>query len=367
MGILTGLVFLVLLFQGRYTHGFILGTNVTQGSCEDATPTCDLFDICQQNVEKAKELCRKYCNLCDVIDGSWSVWGSWGRCDVTCGNGTKSRVRSCNNPAPAHGGDDCQGAKEQTSTCVVNPCPVNGGWSGWSLWGSCSSSCGIGMQRRDRTCDNPLSSKDGNPCFGDSVDNRICTDVQCPVGWNSWSGWTSCSVTCGTGLQRRYRSCQNPMTSLINDSCSGDPTQFQTCTDKACSSAFTATGYAPYGYDSIRFPSVILNEGNDYNSATGVFTCRVPGLYIVTATIGNFFGWNVDYVACYIQLNGSNKLRLYHDPQGDDLDGYTSSSTGTFRLQVNDRISVGSCSSREFIYNSTMTSFSAVLIRPDQI
>ncbi|WAR08196.1 TSP1-like protein [Mya arenaria] len=54
------------------------------------------------------------------------------------------------------------------------------------------------------------------------------------VGWTSWSGWTSCSVTCGTGLQKRSRSCQNPMTSLINDSCSGDPTQFQTCTDKAC-------------------------------------------------------------------------------------------------------------------------------------
>ncbi|WAR08201.1 ECT-like protein [Mya arenaria] len=253
---------------------FILGTNVTQGSCEDATPTCDLFDICQQNVEKAKELCRKYCNLCDVIDGSWSVWGSWGRCDVTCGNGTKSRVRSCNNPAPAHGGDDCQGAKEQTSTCVL-----------------------VGTLGR--------------------VGLHVALRVE------------------------------------------------QVCREG--SSAFTATGYAPYGYDSIRFPSVILNEGNDYNSATGVFTCRVPGLYIVTATIGNFFGWNVDYVACYIQLNGSNKLRLYHDPQGDDLDGYTSSSTGTFRLQVNDRISVGSCSSREFIYNSTMTSFSAVLIRPDQI
>ncbi|WAR08204.1 TSP1-like protein, partial [Mya arenaria] len=110
------------------------------------------------------------------IDGAWSFWGSWGQCDVTCGNGTRSRVRTCDNPAPAHGGNVCPGDREQTITCIVN---------------------------------------------------------QCPVGWTAWSGWTSCSVTCGTGLRKRSRSCQNPMTSLINDSCSGDPTQFQTCTDKA--------------------------------------------------------------------------------------------------------------------------------------
>ncbi|XP_052812090.1 EMILIN-2-like [Mya arenaria] len=157
------------------------------------------------------------------------------------------------------------------------------------------------------------------------------------------------------------------MTSLINDSCSGDPTQFQTCTDKACSSAFTATGYAPYGSDSIRFPSVILNEGNDYNSATGVFTCRVPGLYLVTATIGKYWTLSVDYVPCFIQLNGDNKLYLYHDPHGDDKDGYTSSATGIFRLNVYNLISVGGCSYRESIYDSKATSFSAVLIRPDQL
>jgi len=51
---------------------------------------------------------------------------------------------------------------------------------GWSTWGTCSATCGQGLQRRDRACDSPWPSKDGNHCSGDSVDNRLCTDFQCP-------------------------------------------------------------------------------------------------------------------------------------------------------------------------------------------
>jgi len=34
--------------------------------CVDVNPSCDLFHICTTDVETAKKLCRKYCNLCDV-------------------------------------------------------------------------------------------------------------------------------------------------------------------------------------------------------------------------------------------------------------------------------------------------------------
>ena len=56
---------------------------------------------------------------------------------------------------------------------------VHGGWGGWSTWGSCSSTCGIGLQRRDRACDSPWPSRDGNPCFGESLTYEICADFQC--------------------------------------------------------------------------------------------------------------------------------------------------------------------------------------------
>jgi len=58
---------------------------------------------------------------------------------------------------------------------------VHGDWGGWSTWGTCSSTCGIGLRRRDRACDSPWPSSDGNHCFGDSVDQDICMDFQCKL------------------------------------------------------------------------------------------------------------------------------------------------------------------------------------------
>lgn len=56
---------------------------------------------------------------------------------------------------------------------------VHGGWSLWSDWGSCSVSCDVGMQRRDRSCNNPYPARNGYHCFGDSRDDRICMSVAC--------------------------------------------------------------------------------------------------------------------------------------------------------------------------------------------
>ncbi|WAR08205.1 TSP1-like protein, partial [Mya arenaria] len=111
-------------------------------------------------------------------DGSWSAWGSWGQCDVTCDNGTISRVRACDNPAPAHGGDDCPGDKEQTTTCVMNHCPGMG-WSTGSDWSICSVTCGTGLRQRSRSCQNPLASLMNNSCSGNAEETQMCSSLLC--------------------------------------------------------------------------------------------------------------------------------------------------------------------------------------------
>jgi len=94
------------------------------------------------------------------------------------------------------------------------------------------------------------------------------------------------------------------------------------------SSAYLAIGVAVipstgYRRRDIRFPTVELNTGGDYSSTTGVFTCRVPGLYWFTATLMKDWGYYAGYVQCSILLNGGDKIRLYGNPVGDnDRAGY---------------------------------------------
>ena len=57
------------------------------------------------------------------MNGGFSEWSSYGVCSKTCGDGTQQRKRECNNPKPAHGGEDCQGEKQQSRTCKVKECP----------------------------------------------------------------------------------------------------------------------------------------------------------------------------------------------------------------------------------------------------
>ncbi|KAH3807438.1 hypothetical protein DPMN_135779 [Dreissena polymorpha] len=51
------------------------------------------------------------------------MWSAFGICDVTCGNGTMTRTRQCNNPKPLNGGEDCQGPSQTNGQCILNRCP----------------------------------------------------------------------------------------------------------------------------------------------------------------------------------------------------------------------------------------------------
>jgi syndecan 4/thrombospondin 1 len=58
-----------------------------------------------------------------IVDGNWANWSNWSMCDVTCGNGTQVRTRSCTHPAPEYGGTNCTGPHLQNQQCVREVCP----------------------------------------------------------------------------------------------------------------------------------------------------------------------------------------------------------------------------------------------------
>ncbi|XP_062599784.1 ectin-like, partial [Saccostrea cucullata] len=57
-----------------------------------------------------------------VVDGGWSSWGEWSSCTKTCDVGAKYRIRSCSKPFPKNGGVDCIGLSIDFSTCNTKPC-----------------------------------------------------------------------------------------------------------------------------------------------------------------------------------------------------------------------------------------------------
>ncbi|MED6286602.1 hypothetical protein CHARACLAT_007748 [Characodon lateralis] len=57
-----------------------------------------------------------------VVNGSWSTWSEFSSCSRTCGGGVVLRTRECNNPRPAFGGNDCEGPDIEAELCNQQPC-----------------------------------------------------------------------------------------------------------------------------------------------------------------------------------------------------------------------------------------------------
>uniref|UniRef100_A0A914WHL3 Uncharacterized protein n=1 Tax=Plectus sambesii TaxID=2011161 RepID=A0A914WHL3_9BILA len=153
----------------------------------------------------------------------WSNWGEWTECSTTCGFGLHKRNRTC------EGGSPCFGLPEELKGCSNKPCTLalglglggSGEWSEWSNWTDCSANCGVGSQTRSRTCN-------GESCFGPAEMRQACVQSPCPQGeWGEWSEWDQCSTTCGFGLQKRTRACEGGI-------CPGLTDMQRACPFKAC-------------------------------------------------------------------------------------------------------------------------------------
>ncbi|KAK6174213.1 hypothetical protein SNE40_017532 [Patella caerulea] len=171
-----------------------------------------------------------------TVNGDWGEWSNFTECSVTCGGGHQHRNRSCDNPEPANGGADCSGNRVENVSCNANHCPVDGDWGAWSQYSCCSVTCGTGTQKRSRVCDAPPASHGGEDCLGDHESIRSCNSQDCPVdgNWGPWSDYDECSVTCGWGMQRRYRECNDPAPAHGGHHCHGRRKEKHYCYTEDC-------------------------------------------------------------------------------------------------------------------------------------
>ena len=58
-----------------------------------------------------------------IVDGGWSSWGAWGSCSKSCATGLQTRIHNCTNPPPSNGGAACVGSSSQSQTCNTETCP----------------------------------------------------------------------------------------------------------------------------------------------------------------------------------------------------------------------------------------------------
>ena len=149
---------------------------------------------------------KRQAHACPV-DGTWSGW-TYDTCSTSCGAGTKTGTRTCN--GKANGGADCAGSATEQFSCDHGPCPVHCATSAFSGWSTCTKSCGTGSQSRSRSV---TQTKDhGGYTCPYLAETQNCNTQACPVngGWSEFGGWSTCSAVCGTGTQSRTRSCTNP-------------------------------------------------------------------------------------------------------------------------------------------------------------
>ncbi|XP_075041615.1 properdin-like [Mixophyes fleayi] len=150
------------------------------------------------------------------LDGGWGAWQKESECSVTCGVGRVTQKRSCDSPAPRHGGRDCTGSTTRNTLCNTKvPCPINGEWTEWAEWSQCSRlkeeiKCTkrVGQQQRKRVCEG--QAHDGEWCPGDYRQTRSCYEIdKCPLkgSWLEWSEWGLCSAPCGQSEKTRFREC----------------------------------------------------------------------------------------------------------------------------------------------------------------
>ena len=106
------------------------------------------------------------------------------------------------------------------------------------------------------------------------------------------------------------------------------------------------------------FPETKLNIGNDYDTTTGQFTCRYPGIYVFSVNLYCSDAGN--RVKCHIMKNRGTVSFANTPSFAKWLEG---SGSTIVHLELGDKVYVGSCVGADNILDRT--TFNGFLLQAD--
>lgn len=159
------------------------------------------------NISKQSKTYKVYEECGDNIRSDEN-WINQGTCNKSCGPGKQDQI---SHTIDNYTNNACQATKSRKVDCNIKNCcdQTTPSYDSWSGWGSCSATCGPGTKKRTRTV-TYKSTITGEVCSTSTEeDSTYCNDKGCcdqtTPSYGDWSGWGGCSVSCGGGEQWRSR------------------------------------------------------------------------------------------------------------------------------------------------------------------
>ena len=127
----------------------------------------------------------------DISDTNCPYWGEWvaGHCSKSCGSGMKLITRNCYQNNTEVDVSLCQREYSDQQIYEKNEHCTDEtfcSFEPWGSWNRCDKTCGSGTQRRWRKCPS-------NSCSGSDNEKRICNTRKCVSQWSSWTSSGQCT------------------------------------------------------------------------------------------------------------------------------------------------------------------------------
>lgn len=180
-----------------------------------------------------KQPCNLHCTI------KWKTV-SQSECSAQCGPGTRTQSVVCvqehDKRTPSQISDTmCSHLPKPANTIPCDGQCLESRWS-FTEWTPCSKTCGSGVQHREARCVNDNGEPRDETSCNDSekIITRVCGTDKCP----QWSvgEWSSCSVTCGEGQIERSVWCRMDNGRVLAAEYCGSnmPATKETCSMKPC-------------------------------------------------------------------------------------------------------------------------------------